>query len=194
MKRKRIYLLVGISVLVLATIVIVVLNFTNKPNTTEPNGNTTQQSNSSDADGNSQNVQYGDNPYQDNTETSTVITNYDNVVQNLPTSEKDTIQDELVATLSLNNVNNKVDDVVIRDGTYSQSIIDTDLMIYQTTFIIDIPSIRQTYYIENLYSPLPVNQSKLYDYTTLVLCPSSDQMIYGPFNCIDRISMERNGQ
>ena len=87
----------------------------------------------------------------------------------------------------------RVDDAVIREGTYSQSLIDTNRLIYQTTFMADIPSLQQSYYVKDLYSPLPVEQSGLYDYTVQITCPTSSQLIYQPFDCVDRISYEQTG-
>lgn len=103
------------------------------------------------------------------------------------------IYDMLEYTLQLNNVDDYVSDITIRDGTYSRELIDTNKLIYQTTFMLDIPSLQQSYYVSKAYSPLPADQSGLYDYDTLVLCPSEDQLIYAPFNCMDRIKYEQQG-
>lgn len=103
------------------------------------------------------------------------------------------IYDMLEYTLNLNGITDHVSDITIRDGTYSRELINTNKLIYQTTFMLDIPSIQQSYYVRNLYSPLPVEQSGLYDYNTVVLCPNDDQLIYAPFDCIDRVRYEING-
>ena len=70
---------------------------------------------------------------------------------------------------------------------------DASKMIYLTNFIVDIPSISQSYVVTNYYSPLSPEISGLTDYTTLVTCPDSSQLIYGDFNCIDRFVWENQG-
>ena len=120
------------------------------------------------------------------------ISNYDSTVTNLPQTEADAIYFQLNYTLGLNGVNRAVTDAVIRDGSYRQQITDTEHMIYETTFIIDIPSLKQSYSVIDKYSPLPMEESGLTDYTTLVLCPSTDDLIYGEFQCTDRVKWEKN--
>lgn len=120
------------------------------------------------------------------------ISNYDSTVTNLPQAEADAIYFQLNYTLGLNGVNRAVTDAVIRDGSYRQQITDTEHMIYETTFIIDIPSLKQSYSVIDKYSPLPMEESGLTDYTTLVLCPNTDDLIYGEFQCTDRVKWEKN--
>lgn len=120
------------------------------------------------------------------------IANYDSTVTNLPQAEADAIYFQLNYTLGLNGVNRAVTDAVIRDSSYRQQITDTEHMIYETTFIIDIPSLKQSYSVIDKYSPLPMEESGLTDYTTLVLCPNTDDLIYGEFQCIDRVKWEKN--
>lgn len=120
------------------------------------------------------------------------ISNYDSTVTNLPQTEADAIYFQLNYTLGLNGVNRAVTDAVIRDGSYRQQITDTEHMIYETTFIIDIPSLKQSYSVIDKYSPLPMEESGLTDYTTLVLCPDADDLIYGEFQCTDRVKWEKN--
>lgn len=120
------------------------------------------------------------------------ISNYDSTVTNLPQAEADAIYFQLNYTLGLNGVNRAVTDAVIRDDSYRQQITDTEHMIYETTFIIDIPSLKQSYSVIDKYSPLPMEESGLTDYTTLVLCPDADDLIYGEFQCTDRVKWEKN--
>lgn len=115
----------------------------------------------------------------------------DNLTRTLPNDELDNINLQIDNTLRMNGVTNPVSDANIRNGSYSQTIIDNNKMIYYTTFIIDIPSLQQSYVIQNKYSPLPVEQTDLYDYTTLVLCPDASQSIYATPTCIDRIKQEQ---
>lgn len=115
----------------------------------------------------------------------------DSLTRTLPNDELDNINLQIDDTLRMNGVTNPVSDANIRNGSYSQTIVDNNKMIYYTTFIIDIPSLQQSYVIQNKYSPLPVEQTDLYDYTTLVLCPDASQSIYATPTCIDRIKQEQ---
>lgn len=115
----------------------------------------------------------------------------DSLTRTLPNNELDNINLQLDSTLRMNGVVNPVSDANMRNGSYHQTIIDNNKMIYYTTFIIDIPSLQQSYVIQNEYSPLPIDQTGLYDYTTLVLCPDASQSIYATPTCIDRIKQEQ---
>ena len=121
------------------------------------------------------------------------ISNYSEVVENLPDTELHKIVDVFSYTLKLNGIQNQVSDAVIRNGSYHQSLVDTNKLIYETTFMVDIPSLQQSYFVRDLYSPLLVEQSGLRDYVIQVSCPSDDQLIYAPFDCTDRVSYEING-
>lgn len=140
-------------------------------------------------------VEYRDLGYQA-TDSPTIVSsinNFGNIVDILPDDEYRRILDTVNYTMKLNNITSPVSDVVIRDGSYQQSLTDTNKLIYLTEFMIDIPSLRQSYFVRDYYSPLPVEQSGLYDYTIQVSCPNSSQLIYEPFNCTDRVNYEING-
>ena len=140
-------------------------------------------------------VEYRDLDYQA-TDSPTIVSsinNFGNIVDILPDDEYSRILDTVNYTMKLNNITSPVSDVVIRDGSYQQSLTDTNKLIYLTEFMIDIPSLHQSYFVRDYYSPLPVEQSGLYDYTIQVSCPNSSQLIYEPFNCTDRVSYEING-
>lgn len=109
-------------------------------------------------------------------------------LKNLPESEIAEIQAALYSTLS-DNVDDavSVSDVEIRDQSISQSY-DSDSHKYTTSFLIDIPSLKQTYQAKDVYSLIPANQPK--DYNPLVLCPTSDQLKWASFTCTDRIKQE----
>lgn len=117
----------------------------------------------------------------------------DQVAQNLPREEILNIQRQIGYTLRLNKVSGDHGDIVIRKNSYRQTMTDTDKLIYQTDFIIDLPKVKQSYQVKDSYSPLPAETSGLYDYTTLILCLDKSQLIYGDFNCNDRIKSERRG-
>ncbi len=117
----------------------------------------------------------------------------DQVAQNLPREEILNIQRQIGYTLRLNKVSGDHGDIVIRKNSYRQTMTNADKLIYQTDFIIDLPKIKQSYQVKDSYSPLPAETSGLYDYTTLILCLDKSQLIYGDFNCNDRIKSEQRG-
>jgi len=117
----------------------------------------------------------------------------DQVAQNLPREEMLNIQRQIGYTLRLNKVSGDHGDIIIRKNSYHQTMTDADKLIYQTDFIIDLPKVKQSYQVKDNYSPLPAETSGLYDYTTLILCLDKSQLIYGDFNCNDRIKSEQRG-
>ena len=123
----------------------------------------------------------------------TSITNYDDIVKNLPNSEKSAIYQQISNTLKQNGITQQVNDATIRDNSYMQTISDYERMIYKTTFIVDIPSIKQSYKVQDMYSPMPVEKTQLYDYTTQVICLDEAQLVFGNFNCQDRFTTEGVG-
>lgn len=117
----------------------------------------------------------------------------DQVARNLPREEILNIQRQIGYTLRLNKVSGDHGDIIIRKNSYRQTMTDADKLIYQTDFIIDLPKVKQSYQVKDSYSPLPAETSGLYDYTTLILCLDKSQLIYGDFNCNDRIKSEQRG-
>lgn len=117
----------------------------------------------------------------------------DQIAQNLPREEILNIQRQIGYTLRLNKVSGDHGDIVIRKNSYRQTMTNADKLIYQTDFIIDLPKVKQSYQVKDSYSPLPAETSGLYDYTTLILCLDRSQLIYGDFNCNDRIRSEQRG-
>lgn len=117
----------------------------------------------------------------------------DQIAQNLPREEILNIQRQIGYTLRLNKVSGDHGDIIIRKNSYRQTMTNADKLIYQTDFIIDLPKVKQSYQVKDSYSPLPAETSGLYDYTTLILCLNKSQLIYGDFNCNDRIKSEQRG-
>lgn len=114
---------------------------------------------------------------------------------NLPDEEIGAIVQQLNYTLTNNGITTSVKDAKVRDGTFNQTLTDSNRMIYHTTFMVDIPSLKRSFYVEDDYSPLPVEKSGLTDYTRLVLCPTVEQRIYDSnTSCSDRITNERTEQ
>jgi hypothetical protein len=124
----------------------------------------------------------------------TIINGFSERAENLPASRIELIEKNLYETIKTNVSNDDnltVTDAVIRDGSYKQSLKDSAKQIFFTTFVVDIPSLEQSYRVNDHYSPLPVQMSGLLDYATLVLCLDEDELIYGHFDCKDRIKMEQ---
>lgn len=119
------------------------------------------------------------------------ISNFNEYVENIPNSEKRSIEEAIhhVVTLNTEDSDRITSDTkaLIRSNTYSQSFKDD---IYETKFIIDIDDLRQSYLIENFYSDLSMEESGLTDYTVSVLCLPPEDMVYDGFGCVDRISQE----
>lgn len=107
------------------------------------------------------------------------------------------VSQSLLYTLQLNNKPETViPKVFIRKDTFSQNLIDTDRLVYETRFITDVPELKQSFDARILYSPLPPEDSGIRDYSILFNCiHDNSKLIYGEFNnCKDRITFERNGQ
>jgi hypothetical protein len=125
--------------------------------------------------------------------TTTTINGLSEQAENLPDNRVALIEENLFDTIKMStpNVDANVTDTTIRDGTYKQTLSDPGKQIYFTTFIVDIPSLKQSYRVEDYYSPLPAQVSGLFDYATLILCLDKKDLIYGEFNCTDRIKQEQ---
>ncbi|GEM_PF-5665903 len=114
-------------------------------------------------------------------------------IKNVSSEELTGLNDQINITVSSNAANKGNVTGEIREGSYKQEY-NASTSVYTTTFMLDIPKLKQSYYVTDLYSPLPQSQSKLYDYTQLVQCPTKDQLKYGEFKCTDRIKDERGEQ
>ena len=187
-KQKKKYLVIAIIALV-AIVTIMILSYvlphssqtsilntdTNTPNNNEPTE-----------------LEAGNSIIYDEIESSSpensLISNYDNVVRNLPESHREYANQMLLYTLQDNGVNSVPGDITIRDGTYQQSVDDSK-MLYTTTYIIDIPSVKQSYRITDTYSP--ISEYDPTSYATVVTCLNTNELIYGDFGCHDQIMQEQ---
>lgn len=192
-------IVIAVALLTIVIIAIIATSSRRESDSSQSSGlDNTETTNSSNTETETTNnsVEYRDLGYQA-TDSPTIVSsinNFGNIVDILPDDEYSRILDTVNYTMKLNNITSPVSDVVIRDGSYQQSLTDTNKLIYLTEFMIDIPSLRQSYFVRDYYSPLPVEQSGLYDYTIQVSCPNSSQLIYEPFNCTDRVNYEINGE
>lgn len=98
----------------------------------------------------------------------------------------DYIQHDLYQTISYNlkdtSIIKNISDTTIRDGSFSEKY-DESRLLYDVSFIVDIPSIQQSYAIRYQWGESP--QAKPNEWGTQVSCLPKDQLIYGDFNCQD---------
>lgn len=158
------------------------------------NNQSTNTSTDSSSDTDMQDKGYNDGTtYTDSSVVSSTVVNVKDiasVIKNVSSGELATLNDQINITVSSNAPNKGSVTGEIREGSYKQEYNEAT-SVYTTTFMLDIPKLKQSYYVTDLYSPLPQSQSKLYDYTQLVQCPTKDQLKYGEFQCTDRIKKER---
>ncbi|OYX39163.1 hypothetical protein B7Z00_00965 [Candidatus Saccharibacteria bacterium 32-50-10] len=82
---------------------------------------------------------------------------------------------------------NSVNDVLIRDGTYSQKFNDKT-NIHSATFIVDIESLKHSYDISYEWKGDGSISKDFDEWGTFVKCLPKDKLIYGDFNCKDMFS------
>lgn len=187
-KQKKKYLVIAIIALV-AIVTIMILSYVlpHSSQTSILNTDTNTPNNSEPTE-----LEAGNSIIYDEIESSSpensLISNYDNVVRNLPESHREYANQMLLYTLQDNGVNSVPGDITIRDGTYQQSVDDSK-MLYTTTYIIDIPSVKQSYRITDTYSP--ISEYDPTSYATVVTCLNTNELIYGDFGCHDQIMQEQ---
>ncbi len=190
---KKLIIVIAVYLLIMLGGVALVLSSRADKTSNNQSTNTSTDS-SSDADTGTQDKGYNDGTtYTDSSVVSSTVVNVkdiSSVIKNVSSSELATLNDQINITVSSNAPNKSSVTGEIREGSYKQEYNEAT-SVYTTTFMLDIPKLKQSYYVTDLYSPLPQSQSKLYDYTQLVQCPTKDQLKYGEFRCTDRIKKER---
>lgn len=190
---KKLIIVVAVYLLIMLGGVALVLSSRAGKTSNNQSTNTSTDS-SSDINADTQDKGYNDGTtYTDSSVVSSTVVNVKDiasVIKNVSSSELATLNDQINITVSSNAPNKSSVTGEIREGSYKQEYNEAT-SVYTTTFMLDIPKLKQSYYITDLYSPLPQSQSKLYDYTQLVQCPTKDQLKYGEFQCTDRIKKER---
>lgn len=112
------------------------------------------------------------------------IKGYSKTVKILSANEGNNILTVLDDALRRNSISSEITDAEIRAGSYNQKLVDQSQLQYYTTFIVDIPSLRQSYVVEDYFSPLPATEeTDNRDYDIMVHCPNQQQTIYTNFNC-----------
>lgn len=125
--------------------------------------------------------------------------NHDNITKNnssflknvpiLPQYELDRLNKEVRRIVKLNNTSRNLSkcDIVIRDNSLKQTYNNKEFT-YTTDFIVDLPSVKQSYRVHDEYYMIPHRYNN--DYALLVTCPHPEDLIYPPFKCTDRIKQE----
>lgn len=119
------------------------------------------------------------------------IQNYTQKVKNLPGEMRDSMESSLYNTVVKNvdseDTASRVGDAIIRDGSESQDYTQ-QTTVYDGSFIVDMKSIKQSYRIQYIYSDS--NTRETGGSPVVVSCLPEDQLIYGPFNCVDLVSSQ----
>lgn len=120
------------------------------------------------------------------------VNNYDKYASNLPVDRRDSINATLYKIIKDNskNGNININDAAIRKDS-AEYIYNKTTNINSGSFIIDIPSIKQSYLISYEWSS-DENNSNLSGYSATATCLSTDKLIYGDFNCKDNFSNSKN--
>lgn len=108
----------------------------------------------------------------------------------LPQYELDRLNKEIRRVVKLNNVSRNLGkyQIVVRDNSLKQTYNNKEF-VYTTEFIVDLPSLEQSYRVHDEYYMIPHRYNN--DYALLVTCPRSGDLIYPSFKCTDRIKRER---
>lgn len=150
----------------------------NKKSVTNTYRNTSLKNNSNIYD-------YNDNKYK----LSLHVSNIDTLLDSMSKSELDNILSQLAFTISLNTSGINETSVIIEKESFRQTYNDKQ-MAYNIKFSVNLPDLKQSYIVKDIYSLLPQYASHLYDDTQWVLCPTGDDVMYNDFNCKDRTMIQ----
>lgn len=118
----------------------------------------------------------------------TTIQNYDQKVKNLSNGRKINIEEALFNIVKENGADpTKIKDAAIRDGSDIQTA-DNETQ-FSGSFIVDIPSIQQSYKISYLYSK--TNDGYDSGYPVVASCVDAVDVVYDSFSCKDTTSWEK---
>jgi len=111
-----------------------------------------------------------------------VINNFDEIVKNISSERKEMIFKSLFYKIKLTNKNpNNIIDAQIRNNSSTQSYHDADLL-YYGDFIVDIPSIQQSYFVQ--YNDTKDKEKEpRYRNSVSIKCVDKEEIIYSDFNC-----------
>lgn len=121
------------------------------------------------------------------------IDGYSERISNLSEEMRETIFATLFNTVKLNVSDDtdieSINDAFIRAQSERQTRSDTSGM-YEGTFIVDIPSIKQSYLVEYNYDP---NNPESNPNPVIIRCLPMEQTIYDDFECVDINTSESAG-
>lgn len=123
------------------------------------------------------------------------ISNISNYIKYKPQDKNtmDFIKHNLLETIRLNTQNktqpNSVKDIIVRDNSFQQNY-DQTIDIYTVKFIVDIPSLSQSYLVNYQWSNKEDN-IHINENGTMVVCLPPQQLIYKEFNCKDSFSIQK---
>jgi len=127
--------------------------------------------------------QYGDN---------IGVNNYDKYIPNLPADRRSSINSTLYK-ITKDNSNGK--DININDATIRKDSVeynyDKSTDINSGSFIVDMPSVKQSYLISYEWSP-DNNNVNLSGYSATAACLPLSRLVYGDFSCKDSFLNSRN--
>lgn len=113
------------------------------------------------------------------------------VVDDLPQTQKDQIFAQLYSVLKYNLGENEppASGAIVREGTVDYGY-NEDTKVYSGSFIVDVPSVEQSYKVQLDWSPEPDNMY-LGGYPVLITCvPKSLQIYESQTGCIDSLVRE----
>jgi hypothetical protein len=115
------------------------------------------------------------------------IKNLSKATSDLPEYLRDNMNNGLYRIIEINLPDGKtmpsnIDDAVIRDGSETQTKPDEN-KIYTRAFIVDVPSIKQSYGVSYDYSSDKNVVDSLTNIFVTVHCLEADKLIYGGFDC-----------
>lgn len=119
------------------------------------------------------------------------IQNYSAKVKNLSNDMRDSMESSLYNTV-IGNVDastnvSKINDATIREGSDAQER-DSKNATYSGSFIIDMSSIKQSYYVQYSYAPDPT--TSIGGSPVIISCLPVEKLIYGEFTCTDLASKQ----
>lgn len=127
-------------------------------------------------------------------ESNLPISNLEKDLQDLPENSVSTIQVALYDAVAENHgtlSDIEKNDAKVRDGTMVNLYFERQNMHY-INFIVDIPSVQQSYQIFNEWSDNPVNKYYMTNKVTMAMCLPEDEIIYQNFSCED--NFDHKGQ
>lgn len=107
-------------------------------------------------------------------------------IKYLPNSEKEFILSSISHVI---NSNQKYS-IEIRNNSINQSV-DTESLIYKTSFIVDIKDLKRSYKIISNYSPLDESLKKLQDDRLRIFCARGSDVKWVDPDCNDAATTER---